>query len=103
MSDRLRSGVVLAHMFVIGQLGMGGMQRRRAILDELNDLPRARIARHEEVMALVEREKLWGSGISYVDAHLLASVLLTPGAGLWTRDRRLSAAAQSIGVPEAPV
>ena len=30
-----------------------------------------------------------GSGIGYVDAHLLASVSLTETARLWTRDKRL--------------
>jgi len=103
MSARLNAGVVLGHILVVGELAMGGIRQRTAILDTLRKLPRARVASHEEVLALVEQEKLWGRGISYVDAHLLASVLLTPGSGLWTRDRRLVAAAQAIGVPEAPV
>nr|MBW4036397.1 type II toxin-antitoxin system VapC family toxin [Pseudomonadota bacterium] len=39
-----------------------------------------------------------GIGIGYIDAHLLASTLLTPDAALWTRDRRLHAAAQRLGL-----
>jgi predicted nucleic acid-binding protein len=89
-------------MFVIGELTMGNIRQRRVVLDTLDELPRARIASHEEVMALIEREKLWGRGVSYIDIHLMASVLLTPGVELWTRDRRLASAAQSIGVAEAP-
>ena len=33
-----------------------------------------------------------------VDAHLLASTLLTPATRLWTRDRRLREAAERLGV-----
>lgn len=43
-----------------------------------------------------------GRGIGYVDAHLLAAVALTEGAGLWTRDRRLQALAATLGLAHAP-
>ena len=35
-------------------------------------------------------------GIGYVDAHLLASVRLSSPARLWTRDKRLHAAATAL-------
>jgi hypothetical protein len=49
-------------------------------------------------MMLIEREQLYGLGIGFVDAHLLAAVRLTPGALLWTRDRRLRQAATRLGL-----
>jgi hypothetical protein len=39
---------------------------------------------------------------SAIDAHLLASIRLTPGSTLWTRDRRLSAVAMTFDVQAPP-
>jgi regulation of enolase protein 1 (concanavalin A-like superfamily) len=62
----------------------------------LESLKRAENATHREVRAFVEQHRLYGAGIGYVDAHLLASVVLTPGSSLWTRDKRLLAAATKL-------
>jgi predicted nucleic acid-binding protein len=67
-------------------------------LSALADLPRARSATDDEVLRLIDLQGLAGSGIGYVDAHLLAAVRLTGGATLWTRDRRLHQVADQIGV-----
>lgn len=60
--------------------------------------PRAIAARDDEVLRLIERERLFGLGLGYVDAHLLASVRLTPRTFLWTRDKRLSAVAERLSL-----
>ena len=59
------------------------------MLTLLGELPQAVIAEHAEVMRLIEHASLFGRGIGYVDAALLAAVRLSPGATLLTRDRRL--------------
>jgi hypothetical protein len=56
------------------------------------------VARHDEVMIFIERHKLANTGVGYVDANLLASTALTPGAALWARDKTLRAAAARCGV-----
>ena len=56
----------------------------------------ATVADSDEVLTYIERHKLHGKGIGYVDAHLLAAVALTGDALLWTRDKRLRAAAGSL-------
>jgi len=56
----------------------------------------AAVADSDEVLAYIERHKLYGKGIGYVDVHLLAAVALTEDALLWTRDKRLRAAAASL-------
>jgi predicted nucleic acid-binding protein len=89
----LEIGQVLAHPFVIGELALGHLRQRRPILDALHDLPQATVATDVEVLAFIDRQQLTGLGIGYVDVHLLASVQLTPGARLWTRDKRLHAVA----------
>lgn len=94
----LNTGQVLAHPFVIGELALGSLRQRDVILDTLNNLPRAKIAADEEVLAFINQSKLAGLGVGYIDAHLLASVRLTPGTLLWTRDKRLCAAANRLGL-----
>jgi predicted nucleic acid-binding protein len=99
----LRHGMILTHPFVIGEIAMGSIARRAETLFALARLPQAAPADHLEVMDLVERHRLFGTGIGLIDAHLLASALLTPETRLWTRDRRLADAAERLGVgAEAP-
>ena len=95
---RLEAEDLLGHPFVIGEMAMGNLGQRSATLQFLDDLPKAVVASHDEVMSLVERHRLIGLGIGYIDAHLLASALLTNGTTLWTRDRRLHAIAERLGL-----
>lgn len=94
----LKTGRVLAHPFVIGELALGHLRQRRTILSALQDLPRASVATDGEVLLFIERHALAGLGIGYVDIHLLAATRLTAGSALWTRDKRLSGAAGRLGL-----
>ena len=89
---------VLGHPFVLGEVALGHLRHRSAVLQQLRDLPQAAVATDEEVLGLIEREKLFGRGIGYIDAHLLAAVRLTPEAKLWTADRPLQAVAAELGL-----
>ena len=51
-----------------------------------------------ETEPLIEQNALSGSGIGYVDAHLLASTRLTGAAVLWTKDKRLREVAANLGM-----
>jgi predicted nucleic acid-binding protein len=94
----LDTGMVLAHPFVIGELALGNLRQREIVLNALADLPHARVATDVEVLHFIERHALFGCGIGYIDAHLLAGVHLTAGAELWTNDKRLHGAAAQLGV-----
>lgn len=57
------------------------------------------------MLTFIEQEKLFGAGVGYVDAQLLAATRLTADTALWTGDRRLAAAATRLGIafqPEPP-
>jgi hypothetical protein len=56
------------------------------------------VATDEEVMRFITSEALFGLGIGYIDVHLLAAVRLSPGASLWTRDKRLLATSTRLGL-----
>ena len=94
----LERGEVLSHPSVVGEVGLGSLRQRGAIIESLQALPMAVVAADDEVMLLIEQHRLFGRGIGWIDAHLLASARLTPGARLWTNDKRLSALAQTLGV-----
>jgi predicted nucleic acid-binding protein len=96
LAASLEAEEVLIHPFVVGELAVGNLGRREAILQTLNRLPAATVARHEEILALISRERLHGLGLGYVDVALLASVRLTPDARLRTRDRRLQTVADRL-------
>lgn len=98
LSPALAANVVLVHPFVIGELACGALPNRATLLAELAALPQAPVVAHVEVLGLVERCALGGRGIGWIDVHLLASSLLAGHAQLWTRDRRLHAVAEELGV-----
>ena len=94
----LEAGRVLAHPCVIGELALGHLRQRDIILSALADMPQAVVATEAEVLALIAAHGLAGTGIGYLDAHLLAAARLTQNAALWTRDRRLAGVAARLGV-----
>jgi predicted nucleic acid-binding protein len=102
LTDLLQAGLVLSHPFVVGELAMGNLRRRSVVLADFELLPRAVTATDEETMGLIERFRLYGSGIGYVDAHLIASTRISANASLWTFDRRLHALADRLGLAFKP-
>ena len=100
-SDRLRTLLfdeqVLCHPFIVGELAFGTLQNRGEILSMLKALPEAHLLEDEEVLSFLEARRLYARGIGWVDAHLLASTLLT-GCTLWTFDKSLRRAATSLNV-----
>ena len=100
-SERLKTLLldeqVLCHPFVVGELACGTVQKRAEILAMLKALPEARLLDQEEVLSFLEARRLYGCGIGWVDAHLLASTMLT-GCSLWTTDKPLRRAAAGLDV-----
>ncbi len=92
---------VLVHRFVTGELALGNLQHREEVLTALQDLPQCIVATDVEVLGFIADSTLAGSGIGYIDAHLLAAVRLAPGSQLWTRDKRLLAVGLRMGLAYA--
>ncbi|MCW8872104.1 type II toxin-antitoxin system VapC family toxin [Pseudomonadota bacterium] len=89
---------VLMHPFVVGELACGNLKSRQEVLSLLDRLPGSKVASEFEVRYFIEENRLMGRGIGYIDAHLLASTVLTAGSKLWTADLRLAAVAAEIGL-----
>ena len=88
---------LLCHPVVIGELALGSLRDRDAIMTYLAAQPEALIASHDEVMVMIDQHSIFSMGIGYTDAHLLASALIDRRSILWTGDKRLAAAAQKAG------
>lgn len=97
----LDSGQVLMHPFVIGELALGELRQRDMIFARLHELPQAAVATHAETLRFISRHALFRLGIGYVDTHLLAAARLAGNATLWTRDKKLHAAALRLALAAA--
>lgn len=96
--DAIRSGTALVHPFVVGEIALGRHRMTDPALQLLADLPQAMPARVSDVLALIQHERLGGSGLGYVDVAVLASVKLLR-AGVITHDRRMARVAAKLGLP----
>ncbi len=89
---------VLTHPWIAGELALGHLgSDRAAILRDLGMLHAARPVKDDEVMEMIEARSLSGSGIGWVDAHLLASALVS-GVRVWTFDQILDRAARKLEI-----
>ena len=95
--DLLERDQVCVHQSVITELALGNLKNRSIFLKALERLMIVRGVDDRGVRHLVEERRLWGRGLSAVDAALLASAVVTPGVALWTRDKCLRQAARDVG------
>jgi predicted nucleic acid-binding protein len=97
LAERLRRSVVVMHPFVVGALACGNFSNREETLELLQQLRSVAVAEHDEVMSFIRARELYGRGIGYVDVHMLAAAAIE-GCQLWTRDKRLHALANGLGI-----
>ncbi|MGA2274720.1 MAG: PIN domain-containing protein [Bryobacteraceae bacterium] len=97
LASHLADGLVLMHPFVLGELACGNLKNRAEILSDLKELESAKLASTAEALQLIEDRRLWGRGLGWVDAHLLASALLSD-CEFRTLDKRLGRAAAELGL-----
>ena len=90
-------GTLCIHPFIIGEIALGHLNPRARILFDIDQLPKIMQVEDHEALALIEKHKLFGTDIGYIDVHLLASALIS-SAALWTRDKALHAAAEKLGI-----
>lgn len=98
LADALEQQYVIMHPFVIGELACGHLRHRTELLSLWSDMPSAPMATDAEALRFIDEYELMGTGLGYLDVHLLASTALAGTAELWTRDRRLAATAAKLGL-----
>ena len=95
LEELLLDAKVVCHPFVVGELACGNLKNRDKFLSLLQSLPMAPTVVFEELLYFIERHRLMGKGIGFVDANLLASAYLS-GIPLWTFDRKLRSVASAL-------
>lgn len=98
----LLESAVLMHPLIVGELAMGTLQPRESILATLRCLPKIAAVSHDEALHFISSHRLFGLGVGYIDAHLLAAVQVTPGSTFWTRDKRLASVAEALKLAFRP-
>jgi predicted nucleic acid-binding protein len=101
LQELLEQNLVLTHPWVIGELACGHFANRVVTLTLLRELPRVPLVSDNDALYLLDSHRLMGRGIGYVDLHLLASVAVSDEA-LWTRDKRIAAIAEKLGLLHRP-
>ncbi len=101
LGDLLREDRITTHPFVIGELLCGNLRPDGTAIQMLEELHAVPVATDDEVVGLIRFRRLAGRGIGYLDAHLLASALLSDSL-LWTVDSRLRNVAAELGVAFEP-
>ncbi len=102
LADLLESAEAAMHPFVHGELALGHLGRRRTeVLRDLSTLPQIAVIPDDDVLRFIEMHRLAGSGIGWVDVHLVASAVHAH-AYLWTLDRRLCRLAERFRVARQP-
>jgi predicted nucleic acid-binding protein len=94
----LHAGWVVCHPHVVVEVACGTPPQRHQIIDMLGELETLPVATTDELLALLERQAIFGRGCGFVDLNLLASALLGQQALLWTLDKRLNTIAQAMGL-----
>lgn len=91
-------GLIIQHPLVTGELAMGTLKDWPVTIDRLQRLRQTDRLPDPEVIAFVQEHRLMGTGIGFIDAHILASAASNEGVVIWTRDKRLKAHAERLGL-----
>ena len=104
LGNLLSNDLVLCHPFVLLEIACGSPPSpRQQTLAYLSELQKMKTATTTEVLNFIESHDLYESGCGAVDISLLASVLITPNAKLWTLDKKLDALAVKTKVAFEPL
>jgi hypothetical protein len=95
LAGLLEDGLIVCHPFVVGELACGHLARRAEMLALLQRLPTLALVSYDEALRFVDARHLAGSGLGWVDVHLLAAARVA-GAAVWTADRRLAKVADTL-------
>jgi hypothetical protein len=101
LSDLMDREEAMGHELVLGELLIGDIGGRKALLSEYSRIPWLPMIPHREVVTLAYSRRLHGRGAGWIDVHLLASALVG-GVKLWTADHALSLLAEELNIGYLP-
>lgn len=102
LDDILGSGSELLHPHVYGELLLNGLPKRGPFAEKIQSLKPAPLAASADVAAFILWAQLAGTGVGYVDAHLLVSAKMIGNGMIMTKDKNLAAQATRLAIAYAP-
>lgn len=93
----LQESKVVSHPFIVGELACGNISNRFEITSLMQSLPILDVAENEELLLFIEHKKMMGTGLGFVDVHLMAAAMLA-GIPLWTHDKKLKQACSHLNI-----
>ncbi|MBV9341908.1 MAG: VapC toxin family PIN domain ribonuclease [Acidobacteria bacterium] len=103
LKQLLQHNQVVMHPYIVTELALGSLRNRVETITMLESLPELPLAEVGEVLELIAVRSLHGKGIGFVDAHLLASLLIAAlPVEIWTDDKILADNARNLGVLATP-
>ena len=88
---------IAIHSCIIGELAVGSLKHRKAVLGYLEMLENVTECTPSEALSLIGSHRLHGQGLSWVDCLLLASCRISRCA-LYTHDIKLAQVAKRLGI-----
>lgn len=86
------------HPYVLAEIALGNLPDWSRRISRLAALPSVEPLAPAELLQAIARLELQGSGLGFVDAHLLGVASIQPNMRLWTRDRRLAEHAEAMSL-----
>lgn len=102
MQELIAESKIMLHPYVYGELLLGGLPNKGIAAQQLLKLARSPVASASEAAAFIEWAELSGTGIGYVDSHLLVSAKLVASGTVFTRDKKLRIQAERLGLAYQP-
>ena len=93
---------IVQHPYVSGEILVGNPHRRDALSLFLRMMPRIEPVTEEEFHSFLDESELFGSGLGFVDIHLIAAATAIPDTVIWTRDRRMLEQIQRFNMSYQP-
>jgi len=88
---------VVVHPFILGELACGNFKNRKEIFTLLSVVTSLEKVSDEEYFIFLEKNRLFGTGIGFVDVHLLAAARLAQ-CSIYTKDKALLSAAGRLDI-----
>ena len=93
----LQESQVVSHPFIIGELACGNIHNREEIFSLMKSLPKLDVVEQEELLLFIEKNKMMGIGLGFVDVNLMASAILA-NIPIYTYDKKLHNTCFRLGI-----
>jgi predicted nucleic acid-binding protein len=100
LQELLEARKVVSHPFIVGELACGNISNRVEIISLMQSLPMLDVVENEELLLFIEHKKMMGTGLGFVDVHLMAAAVLA-AIPLWTQDKKLKQACSQLNIDYA--